>query len=181
MKKGYIKDFKGFLLIEQDLGLDAALGGGEAAPAAPKKSNIYSFIFLDDGKKISTVGPVQKRYNLYKIKEEELDAWLDKSVNSTREGLQDFSKSKIDKIKQDVKNAITGESFSISDIDRQFLVKFKNDVKAGLVDGTDSVQHYKDKHNKDAFNSLETITVEFDNNNIPLTTDLEVTFIDTEK
>lgn len=180
MKYRYIKDYKTFKLNEQDLGLDAALGG-ETPAAAPKKINTYSFIFLDDGKKISTVGPVQKRYNLYKIKENELDEWLNKSINKDREGLQDFSKSKVDKIKEDVKNAIIGERFSISDIDRKYLNKFKNDVKAGLVNGTDSVQHYKDKHNKDAFNSLETITVEFDKNNVPLTTDLEVTFIDTEK
>ena len=41
-----------------------------------------------------------------------------------------------------------------------------------------SVQHYKDKDNKDAFNSLETITVEFDKNKMPVTTELEVTFLD---
>ena len=162
------------------MGLDAALGGGETAAPAPKQKS-YTFIFLDDGKKISTTGPLEKRYNLYKIKEAELDEWLDKTVNSKREGLSEFSKTKIDKIKDDVKNAITGERFSISEEDNQILLKFKNDVKAGLITGTDSVQHYKDKHNKDAFNSLETITVEFDKNGIPLTTDLEVTFIDTKK
>lgn len=180
VNRRYIKDFRSFIINEQDLGLDAALGGGET-PAAPKKKIIYSFIFLNDGKKISTVGPLEKRYNLYKIKENELDTWLNKNIDQKREGLQDFSKSKVDKIKQDVKNAIIGERFSVSDVDRQFLNKFKTDVKAGLIDGTDSVQHFKDKHNKDAFNSLETITVEFDNNGIPLTTDLEVTFIDAEK
>jgi len=181
VKNRYVKDFKDFILNEQDMGLEAALGGAESGAPAPKKVNFYSFIFLEDGKKISSVGPLEKRYNLYKIKEQELDTWIDKNISSKRDSAQDFSKAKIDKIKSDVKNAITGERFSISDTDRQFLVKFKNDVKAGLVDGTDSVQHYKDKHNKDAFNSLETITVEFDKNNIPLTTDLEVTFLETEK
>lgn len=180
--KNYVKDFKSFILNEQDMGMmDAALGGAEGGAAAPKKVNIYSFIFLGDGKKISTVGPLEKRYNLYKIKEDELDAWIDKSISQDREGLSEFSKTKVDKIKQDVKNAITGERFSISKTDNQFLKKFKRDVKAGLVDGTDSVQHYKNKFNKTAFNSLETITVEFDKHGIPLTTNLEVTFIDTKQ
>lgn len=180
MSKRYITDFKTFILNEQDMGLDAALGGGGEAPAAIPKQKSFTFIFLDDGKKISTTGPLEKRYNLYKIKEKELDEWLDKTVSPKREGLTDFSKTKIDKIKEDVKNAIIGERFSISKEDNEILIKFKNDVKAGLITGTDSVQHYKDKHNKDAFNSLETITVEFDKNGIPLTSDLEVTFIDTK-
>jgi hypothetical protein len=180
VSKRYIKDFKSFLINEQDLGLDAALGGETAAPA-PKKVKSYSFIFLSDGKKVSSVGPLQKRYNLYRIRETDLDAWLDKSINKTREKLKDFSKTRLDKIKTDVKNAITGERFSLSEIDQEFMSKFKNDIKTGLVDGTDSLEHYKDAHNRDAFNSLETITVEFDKNGIPLTTDLEVTFIDTKK
>lgn len=162
------------------MGLGAALGGEDTAPA-PKKIKSYSFIFLSDGKKVSSTGPLQKRYNLYRIRENDLDVWLDKSINKTREKVKDFEKSRIDKIKKDVKNAITGERFSLSEIDQEFLSKFKNDVKAGLVDGTDSLEHYKDRHNRDAYNSLETITVEFDKNGIPLTTDLEVTFIDTKK
>lgn len=178
MSKRYISDFKTFILNEQDLGLDTAIGG-ETPP--PKKQKEYSFIFLNDGKKVSTVGPLQKEYNLYRIKEDNLNQWLDKSINKKREDLQNASTSKMDKIKNDLRNLITGERFSISKIDSVYLNKFKNDVKAGLIDGTDSVQHYKDKYNKDAFNSLETITVEFDSNNMPLTTNLEVTFIDAEK
>lgn len=179
MKHRYIKDYRTFKLNEQDFGLDTAIGG--ETPPSPKKQKEYSFIFLNDGKKVSTVGPLQKEYNLYRIKEDGLNQWLDKSINKKREDLQDASISKIDKIKNDLRNVITGERFSISKIDNVYLNKFKNDVKAGLIDGTDSVQHYKDKYNKNAFNSLETITVEFDSNNMPLTTNLEVTFIDAEK
>ena len=180
MVKRYIKDFKNFILIEQDMGMGMGMEEDGQQPAAPKQK-FYSFIFLDDGKKISSTGPLEKRYNLYRIKETELDAWIDKSISSKKERLSDTTSTEIDKVKLDVKNAIIGERFSISNIDRSFLKKFKNDVKAGLIDGTDSVQHYKDKNNKDAYNSLETITVEFDKNNIPVTTELEVTFIETEK
>lgn len=181
MAKKYVKDFNSFILNEQDMGMGMGLEGeGQQAAAAPKQK-FYSFIFLDDGKKISSTGPLEKRYNLYKIKESELDSWIDKNISSKKEKLSDSSSAEIEKVKTDVKNAIIGERFSISNLDRNFLKKFKADVKAGLIDGTDSVQHYKDKNNKDAYNSLETITVEFDKNNIPVTTELEVTFIETEK
>ena len=156
--------------------------GDSGAQAAPTpKQKFFSFIFLEDGKKISTTGPLEKRYNLYKIKESELDAWIEKNISNKKEKLSDSSKTEIEKVKTDLKNSITGERFSMSKLDTSFLRKFKADVKAGLIDGTDSVQHYKDKNNKDAYNSLETITVEFDKNKIPVTTELEVTFLDTKK
>lgn len=178
MIRKYVKDFNSFILNEQDMGLDLGVGAEAETPKPAKKINFYSFIFLKDGKKISTVGPLEKRYNLYKIKETELDEWIDKNISSKKERLSDSSKTEIEKVKLDVKNAIIGERFSISQLDESFLEKFKADVKAGLIEGTDSVQHYKDKNDKDSFNSLETITVEFDKNGMPLTTELEVTFID---
>ena len=175
----YVKDFNSFIVNEQDMGMGMGMEGGEGgATAAAPKQKFYTFIFLKDGKKISTAGPLEKRYNLYKIKESELDSWIEKNISNKKEKLSDSSKSEIEKVKTDLKNAITGERFSISRLDNSFLKKFKADVKAGLIDGTDSVQHYKDKDNKDAFNSLETITVEFDKNKMPVTTELEVTFLD---
>ena len=74
-------------------------------------------------------------------------------------------------IKKDVKNAIIGEAFSLSDLDRQILGKFKNSVKAGIIDGTDSFEKG---------NILQTIDVEFTSDNIPLTTELSPTFLDTK-
>lgn len=175
----YVKDFNSFIVNEQDMGMGME-GEAGGQPAAAPKQKFYSFIFLDDGKKISTTGPLEKRYNLYKIKESELDSWIEKNISDKKEKLKGSSQVEIDKVKSDVKNAITGERFSMSKLDNSFLIKFKADVKAGLIEGTDSVQHYKDVNNKDAFNSLETITVEFDKNKIPVTTELEVTFLDTK-
>lgn len=42
-----------------------------------------------------------------------------------KEKLKDFSETRLDKIKSDVKNAITGERFSLSEIDQEFMSKFK--------------------------------------------------------
>lgn len=173
MKK-YIKNYSGFL-YEQDMGIpgmdpSADLAAGTESPS--KKDNIYEFIFLDDGKKVSSVGPLQKEYSLYTIKESSLDKWLDINIAPDMPIIGDENKTSLEKIKKDIRNAITGEAFSISDIDREVLGKFKNAVKAGTIDGTDSIEKG---------NVLQTITVEFTNDNIPLTTDLSPTFLDIRK
>ena len=170
--KNYIKNYTSFL-NEQEMGMpgmDPMAGGEAAAPA--KKENIYEFIFLEDGKKVTHVGPLQKEYALYSIKESELDKWLDINIAKDMPIIGDQGESSLDKIRKDVKNAIIGEAFSLSDLDRKILGKFKNSVKAGTIDGTDSFEKG---------NILQTITVEFTSDNVPLTTELSPTFLDTKR
>jgi hypothetical protein len=168
--KNYIKNYNGFL-NEQDMGmpLDPTADGGTSAP---KKEKIWEFIFLDDGKKVSSIGPLQKDYALYTIRESELDAWLNTNIAADMPIIGNENAVSLEKIKKDLKNAITGEAFSLSDLDRQILGKFKNSVKAGIIDGTDSVEKG---------NILSTITVEFTDDDTPLTTDLAPTFLDVSR
>jgi hypothetical protein len=167
----YIKNYKNFL-YEQDMampGMDP-MADPNAQPAPTKKNSIYEFIFLEDGKKISSVGPLQKEYALYKIKESSLDDWIKTNIAKDMPGLHEEMPSSIDTIKTDIKNAVTGEKSSLSHLDKEILKKFKNSVKAGVIEGTDAIEKG---------NTLETIIVEFTKKGIPVTADIAPTFLDT--
>ena len=156
----YIKDFDKFnKLNEQEAdatgGADpfAAPADVPAAPAAAAPIGRYQFIFIDEGKKQKTYpgGGHLKTYASYEIRQDELEEWAEKHVENKKK-------------RQDVIDIVAGRKFRLTDDERAIMRDFRKSVSVGHV----------------ASKSI-TVDVEFDNDNVPMTDNISITFIDTKK
>lgn len=138
--------------------------GAEGLPVAPAPVDpVYSFIFIEEGDKgdyFFPNGSSSKSYPSYELSKKDLEEWLTKTFNNS-----DYSKSESDIKKKSVEDYITGIKKSITPELKDIIEKFKNTVVSDII-GT-KIQN--------------TEVIFHEDDEIPTTDSIEVTFIITPK
>jgi hypothetical protein len=132
----------------------AAPADAPPAPAAATQSvSKYKVIFIDEGKKKQKFpgGGHMKSYTCYEINSDELDKWVKKHIDN-------------EKKQSNIIEIIAGDRSHITDEERAQLKDFRKHVAIG---------HIGEKSRN--------VEVEFDKDDTPMTSDIEITFLDTKK
>ena len=161
---GNYDDFIAKKLNEQEeVAADADAAGGADPFAAPADNpppaqtgptvQTYQFIFIDEGKKKQKFpgGGYLKAYKSYEIKSDDLEKWAKRHIENEQK-------------RDDFVEIVSGKKFNLTDEERAIMRDFRKHVAVGHI-GRKSTD----------------IEVEFDEDDTPMTDDLEITFIDTKK
>jgi hypothetical protein len=152
----HIKYYSNYI-AEQDFGAD----GQPVAPAPVDP--VYSFIFIEEGDKGDYSfpnGSSSKSYPSYELSQKDLDKWLNQAFNNS-----DYSKSESDIKKNSLKEYIIGTKKSVTPELKDIVEKFKNAVVSDIIG--QKIQNTEVIFNED--------------DDIPTTDSIEVTFIITPK
>jgi hypothetical protein len=157
----HLKYFSNYI-TEQDF--SGAMPGEGAAPA-PAPIPVYTVLFIEKGDEGGDYtypdGSSSKRYSTYQIKRDELEKWLESTINDS----SGLSKSAI-KVKRDsLHDYIAGIKSSVTPDDKEYVGKFKNSIQTGM-------EGRKTQDTEVIFSNKE---------KIPTTDDIEVTFITIDK
>ena len=115
-------------IYEQDM-----MGGAEGAAAAPKEIN-YLFVFIEEGDSGDhryPDGSSSKTYPTYSISKTGLNDWITANVKDI--GEDKTAQSTIDIKRDAVSDYIAGRTSTITPDHKQFLITFKNQVKAERI------------------------------------------------
>lgn len=157
----YISSFRNFLL-EQDL-TGAAVPGATPA-AAPKKEKPYTFIFMDESEKNDLKrkkypdGSTEVTFPSYALTQSEIEEWAKEHIVSTPDNK--LTDSTLDLRRKNIADIVSGKKVNISKEDTPFIEKLRNALST------------------DMFGKKEPDTVViFAKDGVPMTDDVDVTFI----